>query len=53
MLRTPVSSLDELNLGVVAAIERDTLQMLKNTWPEIEYLLDILRAKTGAYVEVI
>jgi hypothetical protein len=36
-----------------AAIERVTPQMLENTWKEIEYSLDILRATKGAYVEVV
>jgi hypothetical protein len=48
-----VTSLDELKLRIVAVIERVTLQMLENTWREIEYPLDILRAKKGTYVEVV
>jgi hypothetical protein len=51
--KTPVTSLDELKLRIVAAIETDTPQMLENTWREIEYRLDILRATKGAHVEVI
>jgi hypothetical protein len=39
--------------GNVAAIEAVTPQMLKNTWREIEYRLDILRGKKGAHVEVV
>jgi hypothetical protein len=38
-----VTFLDELNLRIVAAIETVTQQMLKNTWRQIEYLLDIYR----------
>jgi hypothetical protein len=34
--KTPVTSLDELNLRIVAAIETVTPQMLENTWREIE-----------------
>jgi hypothetical protein len=45
--KTPVTSLDELKLRIVAAIETITPQMLENTWREIEYCLDILRAKIG------
>jgi hypothetical protein len=48
-----VTSLDELKLRIVAAIETVTPQMLENTWREIEYHLDILRATKGANVEVV
>jgi hypothetical protein len=51
--KTPVTSLDEVKLRIVAAIETVTPQMLENTWREIEYRLDILRAKKGAHVEVV
>jgi hypothetical protein len=37
----------------VAAIGRVTLQMLENTWREIDHRLDILRAEKGAHVEVV
>jgi hypothetical protein len=30
--KTPVTSVDELKLRIVAAIETVTLQMLENTW---------------------
>jgi hypothetical protein len=48
-----VTSLNELNLKIVAEIETITPQMLENTWREIEYRLDILYATKGAYVEVV
>jgi hypothetical protein len=51
--KTPVTSLDEVKLRIVAAIETVTPQMLEITWKEIEYLLDILRATKGAHVEVV
>jgi hypothetical protein len=51
--KTPVTSLDDLKLKIVAAIETVIPQMLENTWSEIEYRLDILRAMEGAYVEVV
>jgi hypothetical protein len=51
--RTPVTSLDELELRIVAAIETVTPQMLENTWRETEYRLDILRATKGGHVEVV
>jgi hypothetical protein len=38
---------------VVAAIKTVRPQMLENTWREIEYRLDILRAKKGPHVEVV
>jgi hypothetical protein len=38
---------------IVAAIETVTPQMLENTWREIEYRLDILRATKGPHVEVV
>jgi hypothetical protein len=48
-----VTSLDELKLRIVAAIETITPQMLENTWREIEYCLDILHATKGAHIEVV
>jgi hypothetical protein len=48
-----VTSLDELKLRIVAAIETVTPQTLENTWRKIEYRLDILRASKGAHVEVV
>jgi hypothetical protein len=48
-----VTSLDEMKLRIVAAIETVTPQMPENTWREIEYRLDILRATEGAHVEVV
>jgi hypothetical protein len=48
-----VTSLDDPKLRIVAAIETVTLQMLENTWREIEYRLDVLRAMKGAHVEVV
>jgi hypothetical protein len=51
--KTFVTSLDELNLRVVAAIGTVTPQMLEDTWSEIEYLMDILRAVKSAHVEVV
>jgi hypothetical protein len=48
-----VTSLEELELRIVAAIETVTPQMLKSTWREIKYRLDILRATKGAHVEIV
>jgi hypothetical protein len=51
--KTPVTSLDELKLRIVAVVERDTPRMLENSWRETEYRLDILRAMRGTHVEVL
>jgi hypothetical protein len=48
-----VTSLDELKLRIVAAIERNTPQMLQYALRETEYRLDIFCAKKGAHVEVV
>jgi hypothetical protein len=48
-----VTSFNELKLTIVTAIETVTPQKLENTWKEIDYRLDILRAIKGAHVEVI
>jgi hypothetical protein len=48
-----VTSLDDLKLRIVPAIETVTPQMLDNSWREIEYGFDILRATKGAHVEVV
>jgi len=48
-----VTSIDELKLRIVAAIERGKLQMLENIWREFEYRLDILLAKKGENIEVV
>jgi hypothetical protein len=41
------------SLKIVATIETVTPQMLENTWRDIEYRLDILRATKGAHIEVV
>jgi hypothetical protein len=48
-----VTSLDELKLRIVAAIETVTPQMLENTWREIDYLLHILRGMKGVHIKVV
>jgi hypothetical protein len=50
--KTLVTSL-ELTLRIAATIERVTLQMLENTWKEIEYRLDTFRVTKGAHIEVV
>lgn len=51
--KTPVTSLDEMKLRIVAAIETVTPQTLKNTWRETEHHLYILPAMKGAHVKII
>jgi hypothetical protein len=48
-----VTSVDELKLRSVAAIEKITPPMLENTLTKIEYRSNILLAKKGARVEVV
>jgi hypothetical protein len=48
-----VTSLNELKLRIVVAIETVTPQMLENTWREIEYRMNILYAMRGVYIEVV
>jgi hypothetical protein len=47
-----VTSLDVLKLRIVAATGTVTPQMLQNIKKEIDYRLDILRAKKDAHVEI-
>jgi hypothetical protein len=47
-----MTSLDELKLRIVAAIETVTRQMLDNTRKEIEYRSDILRATKSALLKL-
>ncbi|GBM52692.1 hypothetical protein AVEN_49856-1 [Araneus ventricosus] len=50
--KTPVPSLDELKRRIVTAIQNVTPQMLENTWREIEFRLDVLRATKGSHVQI-
>ncbi|GBN99927.1 hypothetical protein AVEN_41972-1 [Araneus ventricosus] len=50
--KTPVPSLDELKRRIVTAIQNVTPQMLENTWREIEFRLDVLRATRGSHVQI-
>jgi hypothetical protein len=49
LFTTPVTSLNELKLRIVTAIKTVALQMLKNTWQETGYYLDILHATKGMH----
>ncbi|GBN87164.1 hypothetical protein AVEN_141640-1 [Araneus ventricosus] len=50
--KTPVPSLDELKRRIVTAIQNVTPQMLENTWREIEFRLEVLRATKGSHVQI-
>ena len=49
---TPVPDITNLKEGITDALATITEDMLDNTWREIDYRLDILRATKGAHVEV-
>ncbi|GBM29272.1 hypothetical protein AVEN_155225-1 [Araneus ventricosus] len=49
--KTPVPSLHELKRRIVTAIQNVTPRMLQNTWREIEFRLDVLRATKGSHVK--
>ena len=44
--------LADLRQRIIEAVELITPHMLTNTWQELEYRLDICRARTGAHIEV-
>ncbi|KAJ4449634.1 hypothetical protein ANN_01038 [Periplaneta americana] len=50
--RTPVQDLADFRRRIVDACASVTPVMLRNTWREIEYRLDIVRATRGAHVEI-
>ncbi|GBL80576.1 hypothetical protein AVEN_225266-1 [Araneus ventricosus] len=49
---TPIADVEELKARIQAAVCTVTEDMLKNTWRELEYRLDILRATKGAHVKI-
>jgi len=49
---TPIPDITNLNARITDAFATITEDMLENTWREIDYRLDILRATKGAHVEV-
>ena len=49
---TPVSDITNLKARITDAFATITEDMLENTWREIDYRLDVLRATKGAHVEV-
>ena len=50
--RTPVRDVETLQSRIIEVLTSVNEEMLENTWREIEYRLDILRATNGAHVEV-
>ena len=49
---TPVPDISNLKARITDAFATITEDMLENTWREIDYRLDGLRATKAAYVEV-
>ena len=52
MFSTPVSDITNLKARITDAFAAITEDMLENTWREIDYRSDVLRATEGAHVEV-
>jgi len=52
VLSTPVPDITNLKARITDAFATITEDMLENTWREIDYRLDLLRATEGAHVEV-
>jgi hypothetical protein len=48
---TPVPEITNLKAKITDAFATITEDMLENTWREIDYQLDVLRATKGAHVE--
>ena len=49
---TPVPDITDLKARITDAFATITEDMLENTWREIDYRLDVLRATKGAHVEM-
>jgi len=49
---TPVPDITNLKARITDVFATITEDMLENTWREIDYPLDVLRATIGAQVEV-
>jgi len=49
---TPVPDITNLKARITDAFAAITEDILENTWREIDYRLDVLRATKGAHVEV-
>ena len=49
---TLVPNVETLKARITAALATVTMEMLENTWREIKFRLDVLRATNGAHVEI-
>ena len=49
---TPVPDITIMKARITDAFAAITEDMLENTWREIDYRLDVLRATKGAHIEV-
>jgi hypothetical protein len=49
---TPISDITDLKARVTDAFATITEDILENSWREIDYRLEVLRATKGAHVEV-
>ncbi|GFX79442.1 hypothetical protein TNCV_1715921 [Trichonephila clavipes] len=49
---TQVNSLEELKQNIQTAVATVDVSMLKRSWMELEYRLDIARATKGSHVEI-
>jgi len=49
---TPFPDITNLKARITEDFAAITEDMLENTWREIDYRLDVLRARKGAHVEV-
>ena len=52
MFSTPVPDITNLKARIADASATITEEMLENTWREIDYRLDVLRATKGAHDEM-
>ena len=52
MYSTPVADAETLKERITAALATVTTEMLENTWREIEFRFDVLRATRGTHVEI-
>jgi len=49
---TPVPDITNMKARITDAFATITEDMMENTWREIDYRLDVLRATKGAHIEV-
>ena len=49
---TKVKDINDFKEKITAAVETTDKEMLRRTWTEIQYHLDVLRATNGAHIEI-